>query len=162
MNDQQKNDFKGKLDSLYETLSDTQNNLIQFKTPGYLLMAVIYHYLSNYYEHAASVTAAYVCMQKCWKNLHKAALLEITSEKEIHNAYFGYGFKLSLFKLETITEIKSKLEKQFTKNLLNSLQKTLEAEAEEEIRNLTININSEEHQEIDSEPLIRPTYIGHR
>ena len=97
------------IDNLYSNVSALYSKLLKFKTPGCLLLANTYFYLAGFYQNLSLDNKTIDCYRRCWELIHLAGLLEESSEKHIHNAYFGQGLKLSnAYGLFTINKIKEK------------------------------------------------------
>lgn len=120
-------------DELNECVKKVQNHvtqLEQFKTPGFLVLAITYYYLATFYQNGAARDESIKCYQLSWKYLHLAELLEPFSDREIHNAYFGQGIALSnTIKATSIAQLKEAMLSVAKELLPASVRVRLEAEA---------------------------------
>ncbi|MBL7481049.1 Dot/Icm T4SS effector metaeffector MesI [Legionella bononiensis] len=95
------------IDNLYSNVDALYSKLLKFKTPGCLLLANTYFYLAGFYQNLNMENKTIDCYRRCWELIHLAGLFEESSERLIHNAYFGQGLKMSnAYGLSTINEIK--------------------------------------------------------
>ncbi|AUH73711.1 Dot/Icm T4SS effector metaeffector MesI [Legionella sainthelensi] len=135
------------VNTLYDFLMQINSRLQQHQTPGCLLLANTYFYLAGFYQRLNLKRESIECYKSCWEQLHLAELLESTSEREIHNAYFGRGIMLSnAFGLSSIAEIKDHC-RQFNSELFtDGFRIAAEAKAEK-----TFNSNFKSSSSIDME-----------
>lgn len=118
------------INMLYHYITDQSTKLMSFKTPGCLLIANTYFYLSTFYEHLGLDNLVDDCVRKCWTFIHLAGLFEPYSETQIHNAYFGKGLKMSNpFGLSTPYEMKRQILELFGRTLSIPVQKKMETDA---------------------------------
>lgn len=127
-----KNNLKPEnVNTLYDFVIQINSQLQQHQTPGCLLLANAYFYLAGFYQRLNLKRESTECYKSCWEQLHLAQLLESTSERGIHNAYFGQGLAMSnAFGLNSIAEIKDRC-RQFNSELFtDAVQIAAEAKAE--------------------------------
>jgi hypothetical protein len=86
---------KEQLDPLIDYTESNRPYIERFKTPGCLLLATTYYYLASFFQRLGFKEEAGLCYHACWHYLCKAEFYEKESVREIHNAYFGEGLKLS-------------------------------------------------------------------
>ncbi|KTD55552.1 Ankyrin repeat protein [Legionella santicrucis] len=127
-----KNNLKiDNVNALYEFMTRIDSQTQQHKTPGCLLLANAYFYLAGFYQRLNFKRESAECYKLCWEKLHLAQLLEPTSEREIHNAYFGQGLVMSnAFRLDSIFEIKGRCRQLNSELFTDAVQHTAEAKAE--------------------------------
>lgn len=127
-----KNELKREnLDKLYDYITKQESQIQQFKTPGCLLLANTYFYLAGFYQRLNHKRESAECYRVCWEQLHLAQLLETSSEREIHNAYFEQGLAASnVFKLNSISEIKDRFLELALEALPEPIRNATQAKAE--------------------------------
>ena len=122
---------KEELDTFCAYVTKQYSLLLNFKTPGFLLLANTFYYLATFYQNLGLREESIACYQECWKHLHCAKLLERNSERDIHNAYFGQGLIFSnAFRLSTIDAIKDNFLTVAKEALPAHVRRTIETEAQ--------------------------------
>jgi hypothetical protein len=86
---------KEKFEPLIDYIESNRPYIERFKTPGCLILATTYYYLASFFQRLGFKEEAVLCYHACWHFLCKAEFYEKDSVREIHNAYFGEGLKLS-------------------------------------------------------------------
>lgn len=119
------------VNTLYEFMTRINSQIQKHKTPGCLLLANGYFYLAGFYQHLNFKRESTEYYKLCWEQLHLAQLLESTSEREIHNAYFGQGLAMSnAFRLDSISEIKDHCRQLNSEPFIDAVQMEAEEKAE--------------------------------
>ena len=96
--------------TLDKYLVSEASRFLDFKTPGCLLLSVVFQQLGAIYSKQNQTKESRIAFQKAWLYLNLAEKFEESSTREIHNAYFGRGYKLSNpARLETLSELKLNL-----------------------------------------------------
>lgn len=115
---------------LKDIVSMRQAAVQQHRTPGCILLANIYLALAIYYQRLTNQPRANLCYIACWEQIHLAELLESSSTRQIHNAYFGKGLAYSnSLGLNSIVEFKTHVSKLAKDALKDSVKRVLESKA---------------------------------